>query len=56
MTEAFMRQLLRYALALGALGLGMIGCNQSRSPDTPEPSGEAGDVPHQVVFRVPGMS
>ena len=53
-----MRRLLRLALALGTLGLAMIGCNQSRSPAPPEPPTDqgAGDGPHQAVFRVPGMS
>jgi hypothetical protein len=49
-----MRNLLRSALALGTLALGMIGCHRSSSTESaPE---QANPTPHRVVFRVPGMT
>ena len=54
-----MRGLFRWALALFALGLTLLGCNRASSPDTSEgPSSDQGleDAPYQVVFHVPGMS
>jgi hypothetical protein len=51
-----MRYLWRWALALGAVGLGMIGCNSSSTPEGRPDGGEGGDAPYHAVFRVPGMT
>jgi hypothetical protein len=52
-----MRGLFRFAVGVLALGMGMIGCNSSRSPGPDDSSGqESSEVPNQAVFRVPGMS
>ena len=51
-------RLLRPALALFALGLGIIGCGRSGSSGSKEgrPDKDPGDMPFQAAFRVPGMS
>jgi hypothetical protein len=53
-----MRGLLRSILALGTLGLAVIGCNRSGSADPPaEPADLAPvEAPYQAAFRVPGMT
>ena len=53
-----MRSLIPSALALVAMGLGMIGgCNRSDSPDPSADRGNQGvDAPNQATFSVPGMS
>jgi hypothetical protein len=50
-----MRGLFRNALALVALGLGMIGCSSSRTPEDSSEA-ESGDPALQAAFRVPGMT
>jgi hypothetical protein len=47
-----MRRLFRSALALFAVGLGLIGCSRSDPPAKEGPI----DTPYQAAFRVPGMS
>ena len=52
-----MRNLFQSALALFALGLAMIGCNRSSSPDASEgPSDAKIASPYQAAFLVPGMT
>jgi hypothetical protein len=51
-----MRGLLRSALTLCALGLGMIGCGRSDSPGNSGDESKQVDAPFQATFRVPGMS
>jgi hypothetical protein len=55
--EELMRNLFRAILALCALGLAVLGCGRSGSPDPAEPSDQSpGDAPFQAAFRAPGMS
>jgi hypothetical protein len=53
-----MRHLFRAFVALGTLGLTLLGCHRSNSPDsTVEYSDmKPEDAPVQAAFRVPGMS
>ena len=53
-----MRALFRYGLALLALGMTLIGCNRSNTPDAPgDASNEGpGKASSEVTFLVPGMS
>ena len=50
-----MRRLLRSALALFTLGMVTIGCNKSGTSGD-NSTGDVGDAPFKVTFRVPGMS
>jgi hypothetical protein len=45
-----MRNLIRSALALFAMGAATAGCNKNASED------QTVDAPYQATFRVPGMS
>jgi predicted small lipoprotein YifL len=53
-----MRGLFRWSAALFTLGLAMIGCGRSGSPDPAEdrPGPGPEDAPYQAAFRVPGMT
>jgi len=51
-----MRGLFRSAVALFAVGLGMIGCNRSGTPDNTPSDKDRIEAPYQAAFRVPGMT
>ena len=53
-----MRRLFRLALTIFTVGIAMIGCNRSSSPDPAEGRSDPapGDAPFQAAFRVPGMT
>ena len=53
-----MRQLFRAIVALGTLGLAVLGCTRSGSPESTAEHSEMNleDAPFQAAFRVPCMS
>jgi hypothetical protein len=51
-----MRGLFRSAVALFAVGLGLLGCTRSDPGGSSQGDQSPGDAPHRAVFRVPGMT